>query len=313
MPSAIRTDNLGKTYLSGFLQRPFEGLKALSIEVPEGVSYGFVGPNGAGKTTTIKTLMGLQRATAGAAWLFGIPIDRPESRSKVGFMPERPYFYEHLTAWEFMDFYARLSEVPSGIRTARIATLLERVGLERFRNVPLGKFSKGMLQRAGIAQALVADPALLVLDEPMSGLDPLGRVMVRDIILEERHRGKTVFFSSHILSDVEAICDRVAIVVAGTLRGEGTLPELIGDAVRTVDITYRGGMDLPGAEVLRRDSDSCTVRVPREDQDRVCRAVIEANGSLLEVHRNTRTLEDVLLTEVEAARLVNETRLGVLA
>lgn len=313
MQPAIRTENLGKTYLSGFLRRPFVGLEGLTLEVPAGVSFGFVGPNGAGKTTTIKILMGLQRATAGKAWIFGAPIDRPESRRSVGFMPERPYFYEHLTAWEFMDFYARLSEVPVSGRNARIDALLTRVGLERFRNVPLRKYSKGMLQRAGIAQALVADPDLVVLDEPMSGLDPLGRVLVRDIILEERRRGKTVFFSSHILSDVESICDRVAIVVGGALRGLGTLPELIGNAATTSEITFRGAVELPGAEIVRGDADSRTVRVPCADVSAACGVILAGGGTLVEVHRNTRTLEDVLLDEVERARLVNEKRLGVLA
>lgn len=313
MTPAIRTENLGKTYLSGFLRRPFVGLEKLSFDVPEGGAFGFVGPNGAGKTTSIKMLMGLQAPTAGRAWIFGVPIEQPDSRRSVGFMPERPYFYEHLTAWEFLEFYARLSEVPATERTGRITALLARVGLERFRNVPLRKFSKGMLQRAGIAQALVADPRLVVLDEPMSGLDPIGRVLVRDIIVEEKERGRTVFFSSHILSDVESICERVAIVVAGSLRGVGTLPELIGSSSLTVDITYAGGAELPGAQRVAGTADSTTVRVAASDVDAVIRGVHAAGGGVLSVHRNTRTLEDVFLDEVERARLVNEKRLGVLA
>ncbi len=313
MTDAIRTENLGKTYLSGFLRRPFVGLEKLTMRVPEGASFGCVGPHGAGKTTTIKMLMGLQAATSGQAWLFGVPITDPQSRRSVGFMPERPYFYEHLTAWEFMDFYARLSEVPAGERTARITRLLERVGLERFRNVPLRKYSKGMLQRAGIAQALVADPRLVVLDEPMSGLDPIGRALVRDIIVDERKAGRTVFFSSHILSDVQSICDRVAIVVAGNLRGEGTLAELLGDAVQTAEIVYRGAVELPGAEVLSRDEGGARVRVPVDDVDVALRALHAAGAAVVEVQRNVRTLEDVLLDEVERARPVNEKRLGVLA
>lgn len=313
MTHAIRTENLGKTYLSGFLRRPFVGLERLDLAVPEGIAFGFVGPNGAGKTTTIKILMGLQAATAGEAWIFGVPIRDPASRKSVGFMPERPYFYEHLTAWEFMDFYARLSEVPAAGREARITELLERVGLARFRNVPLRKYSKGMLQRAGIAQALVADPRLVVLDEPMSGLDPIGRALVRDIILEERRRGRTVFFSSHILSDVESICDRVAIVVAGALRGEGTLAEVVGKTVTSVDIVYVGAVELPGAERVASDALGTRVRVPPDDVDAALRALHAGGAQVLEVHRNTRTLEDVLLDEVERARLVNEKRLGVLA
>ena len=313
MTPAIRIEQLGKTYLSGFWRRPFVGLQGLSLEVPEGVTFGFVGPNGAGKTTTIKCLMGLQRPTAGNAWIHGVPIADPRSRASVGFMPERPYFYEHLTAWEFMDFYARLCEVSAAARNGRIEALLARVGLERFRNVPLRKFSKGMLQRAGIAQALVGDPKLVVLDEPMSGLDPLGRVLVRDIILEERRRGRTVFFSSHILSDVESLSDQVAILVAGTLRGVGTLEALVGNRVESVEITFAGAAPPPGAPVLRTSEASATIRVPAEEVDAACRAILAASGSILEVHRNVRTLEAVLLDEVERARVVTEQRLGVLA
>jgi len=311
--AAIRTEGLGKTYLSGFLRRPFVGLSDLTLSVPEGITFGFVGPNGAGKTTTIKMLMGLQAPTAGNAWLFGVPIADPASRAAVGFMPERPYFYEHLTAWEFLEFYARLSGVPSHERAGRITALLERVELARFRNVALRKFSKGMLQRAGIAQALVGDPRLVVLDEPMSGLDPLGRVLVRDIMLEERKAGRTVFFSSHILSDVEQLSDRVAIVVGGRLREEGTIDALVGSAVLSVDVTFTGSAELAGAELLRADELDRTVRVSPAEVDAACRAILAAGGSIVAVHRNVRSLEQVLLTEVERARVVNEKQLGVLA
>jgi ABC-2 type transport system ATP-binding protein len=312
-PPAIRTEGLGKTYLSGFLRRPFVGLRDLTLTVPAEGTFGFVGPNGAGKTTTIKMLMGLQAPTAGNAWIFGRPIADPQSRASVGFMPERPYFYEHLSAWEFMEFYARLSGVPAGERDRQIAALLERVELARFRNVPLRKFSKGMLQRAGIAQAMLGDPRLIVLDEPMSGLDPLGRVLVRDIILEERAAGRTVFFSSHILSDVEQLSDRVAIVVGGELREEGTVAELVGNAVASVDVTFSGSADLPGVAVLREADGRRTVRVAAEEVDTLCRAVLDAGGSIVTVQRNVRSLENVLLDEVERARLVNEKNMGVLA
>jgi ABC-2 type transport system ATP-binding protein len=310
---AIRTENLGKTYLSGFLRRPFVGLSELTLTVPAGITFGFVGPNGAGKTTTIKMLMGLQAPTSGNAWLFGKPIADPQSRASVGFMPERPYFYEHLTAWEFMEFYARLSGVPTGEREARILGLLERVELARFRNVPLRKFSKGMLQRAGIAQALVAHPQLVVLDEPTSGLDPLGRVLIRDIILAERKAGRTVFFSSHILSDVEALSDRVAIVVGGRLREEGSVADVVGNVVLSVDVSFTGAAELPGAEVLRTDEAGRTIRIPPGDVDEACRTILHAGGSILSIHRNARSLESALLDEVERARLVNEKQLGVLA
>jgi len=311
MEHAIRIRGLSKVYRSGFWRIPFTGLRDLSLDVPASSSFGFVGPNGAGKTTTIKCLMGLQRPTGGEAWLHGIPIADPASRARVGFLPERPYFYEHLSAWEFLDFYARLCDVPSAERGPRITRLLERVDLARFRNVPLGKFSKGMLQRAGLAQALGADPDLLVLDEPMSGLDPLGRALVKDIMIEERAAGKTVFFSSHILPDVEAICDRVAIVVGGELRGLGSVSELLHQAVEDVDIDARTAGEVSG-NVIRRDGDRITLRVPAGEVDAAVDRLRAEGASLLAVTPRTRTLEEVLLDEVERAKPVQAKRLGVL-
>ncbi len=301
MSAAIRTEKLGKTYFSGFFRFPYLALANLDLDVPEGSSFGFVGPNGAGKTTAIKTLMGLQRPTAGAGWIHGVSILDPASRARVGFLPERPYFYEHLTAREFLEFYARLGDVPSAERGPRITALLERVDLARFRDVPLGKFSKGMLQRAGLAQALIADPSLLVLDEPMSGLDPIGRALVRDLILEERRAGKTVFFSSHILSDIEAICDRVAMIVRGQLRGQGKVTELVASAVQHVDIVVRKG-------------DAVETRKAAPDGvDAVIDAVRREGWSIVSVHAVSKSLEQVLLDEVERARPVDAKRMGVLA
>ena len=272
--------------------------------------FGFIGPNGAGKTATIKTLMSLQRATAGRAWIHGVEVPEPASRKRVGFLPERPYFYEHLTASEFLDFYGRLAEVPSAERKARTDRLLERVDLTRFRDVPLGKFSKGMLQRAGLAQALMGEPDLLVLDEPMSGLDPLGRVLVRDIILEERNAGRTVFFSSHILADVEAICDRAAIVVGGRLRGQGTVAELLGSIVAHAECVAVG---VKGSPPVAAPGARLTVKLSPEEVDPWIDAVRKVGGSVVSISPSQRTLEQVLLDEVERARPVNAKRLGVLA
>lgn len=301
MSAAIRTEKMGKTYYSGFFRFPYLALANLDLDVPEGSSFGFVGPNGAGKTTAIKTLMGLQRPTAGAGWIHGVSILDPASRARVGFLPERPYFYEHLTAREFLEFYARLGDVPSAERGPRIAALLERVDLARFRDVPLGKFSKGMLQRAGLAQALIADPSLLVLDEPMSGLDPLGRALVRDLILEERRAGKTVFFSSHILADIEAICDRVAMVVRGELRGQGKVTDIVASAVQHID-------------VLVRKSDAVETRkADPGGVDAVIDAARRDGWSIVSVQAVSKSLEQVLLDEVERARPVDAKRLGVLA
>ncbi len=301
MTLAIRTEKLGKTYYSGFFRFPYLALSDLDLEVPEGSSFGFIGPNGAGKTTAIKALMGLQRPTAGAGWIHGKSILDTECRARVGFLPERPYFYEHLTAREFLDFYARLSGVRSADRAARIAALLERVDLARFRDIALGKFSKGMLQRAGIAQALIADPDLLVLDEPMSGLDPVGRALVRDLILEERRAGKTVFFSSHVLSDIEAICDRVAMVVRGKLRGQGLVSELLAGAVLHVELRLRRG------DVVE------VRRVPPADGDAALDAARREGWSVVSVQPVSKSLEQVLLDEVERAAPIDGSRMGVLA
>ena len=229
MTSAISTKNLGKIYRVGFFMRRVEGLRDLSLEVGQGEAFGFIGPNGAGKTTTIKILMGLHRSTSGSASLFGVDVSEPIARKRVGFLPERPYFYEHLSAREVLHFYGQLSEIGFDERTERIERLLERVQLTRFADVSLSKYSKGMLQRVGLCQTLLHDPDLIVLDEPMSGLDPVGRALVRDLIIEQREAGKTVFFSSHILSDVEAICDRVAIVVGGSLRECGPIEDVVAD------------------------------------------------------------------------------------
>ena len=229
MTAAISTEKLSKTYRVGFFMRKVEGLRDLDLQVQPGEAFGFIGPNGAGKTTTIKILMGLQGATTGSARVFGVDCGDASARKRVGFLPERPYFYEHLTAREVLHFYGQLFEMPHDRRRDRVETLLERVKLERFADVTLAKYSKGMLQRVGLCQALLHDPDLIVLDEPMSGLDPVGRALVRDLIIEQREAGKTVFFSSHILSDVEAICDRVAILVGGQLRESGALADVVAD------------------------------------------------------------------------------------
>ena len=229
MTAAIHTEKLGKIYRVGFFMRRVEGLRDLNLDVQPGEAFGFIGPNGAGKTTTIKILMGLHSATSGSAEIFGTPVGEARARRRVGFLLERPYFYEHLTAREVLHFYGQLFDMETQLRKHRVEMLLERVQLERFADVTLAKYSKGMLQRVGLCQALLHDPDLIVLDEPMSGLDPVGRALVRDLILEQREAGKTVFFSSHILSDVEAICDRVAILVGGQLRDSGKLADVIAD------------------------------------------------------------------------------------
>jgi len=232
----LDVQNLTKVYTGDLFKPKSTALGGISIAVQQGEIFGFLGQNGAGKTTTLKIIMGLNRSTSGAVTIFGKPADDVSVRAQVGYLPEHPYFYDYLTATEFMTLYARLF----GLRRFDPAPLLARVGLEAARHQRLRRFSKGMLQRVGIAQALINDPALLILDEPMSGLDPSGRRLVRDLILDLKARGKTVFFSSHIISDVEAMCDRIAILHRGQICAAGRIDELLHGPHRRITVSGVG-------------------------------------------------------------------------
>jgi ABC-2 type transport system ATP-binding protein len=238
---AIEILGLEKTYSVGFWRkRPKVALRPLNLQVEEGEIFGFLGPNGAGKTTTLKMLMGLVFPTAGSAQILGMQINDPRVKAQIGFLPEHPYFYDYLTARELLEYFAGLSGVPAKERSQRAQAMLARVGLADAGTVQLRKFSKGMLQRVGIAQAILHEPKVVFLDEPMSGLDPMGRREVRDLMDQLRHEGKTVFFSTHILSDAEALCDRVAIIHQGELRGVGTVADLTSSTQNNVEITWQG-------------------------------------------------------------------------
>ena len=226
--SAIEISGLSKDYPVGFWRkRPRRALDRLSLQVERGEVFGFLGPNGAGKTTTLKLLTGLIFPTEGTATILGSPLGEPGTFRQVGYLPENPYFYDYLTAQELLDYFARFFPLQPAERKSRRDAVLEQVGLEEFRRLPLRKFSKGMLQRIGIAQAILHEPEVVLLDEPMSGLDPMGRREVRDLIFQLKAAGKTVFFSTHILSDAEALCDRVAILNRGRLVGVGQISELL--------------------------------------------------------------------------------------
>lgn len=241
MTPAIEILGLEKTYMVGFWRkRPKLALHPLHLEVHEGEIFGFLGPNGAGKTTTLKMLMGLVFPTAGRARILGKDWTDPEVKAKIGFLPEQPYFYDYLTAHELLDYYGQLSGLPSADRKTRIEEILKQVGLLEIKGVQLRKFSKGMLQRVGIAQAILHHPKLVFFDEPMSGLDPLGRREVRDLMQKLKQQGTTVFFSTHILSDAEAICDRVAIINKGELRGVGAIEELTSTVQGKVEVVWQG-------------------------------------------------------------------------
>jgi ABC-2 type transport system ATP-binding protein len=225
---AIRIEELTKDYAVGFWRRrPYRALDRLTLDIESGEVFGFLGPNGAGKTTTLKLLMQLIYPTSGRAEILGRPVGDIASRQRIGYLPENPSFYDYLTAEELLGYFGQLFGYAPAERRKRIAALLDRVGIGAERRMQLRKFSKGMIQRVGIAQALLNDPEVVFLDEPMSGLDPLGRRDVRSLILELRDQGRTVFFSSHILADAEALCRRVAVVAGGRLAACGSLTDIL--------------------------------------------------------------------------------------
>ena len=233
MPPAIRIEELTKDYSIGFWRkRPYRALDRLTLSIEPGEIFGFLGPNGAGKTTTLKLLMQLIFPTSGRAEILGQPVGHVATRQRIGYLPENPYFYDYLTAEELLGYFAQLFGYSAADRATRVAALLDRVGIGAERRLQLRKFSKGMVQRVGIAQALLNDPEVVFFDEPMSGLDPLGRREVRALILDLRDQGRTVFFSSHILADAEALCSRVAIVAGGRLAATGRLNDILAFAIR---------------------------------------------------------------------------------
>src|SRR6266481_2256120 len=226
--AALEIQGLCKSYPAGFWRKTLRpALLPLDLTVEEGETFGFLGPNGAGKTTTLKLLMGIIFPTSGSARILGRHFHDPEVRRQIGFLPEQPYFYDYLNAQELLDYYGSLSGLSPDERKTRVPALLERVGLADAGRQQLRKFSKGMLQRVGIAQAILHQPRIVFLDEPMSGLDPVGRREIRELLQGLKDEGKTVFFSTHILSDAEALCDRVAVIHEGMLRGVGVVADLV--------------------------------------------------------------------------------------
>ncbi|MFH1262252.1 MAG: ABC transporter ATP-binding protein [Pseudomonadota bacterium] len=241
MPPIVEIRNLAKEYRTDFWKPAVRALSDVSFDVEEGAVFGLIGPNGAGKTTTLKILMGLIRATSGTVSVLGAAGDVTAIKRHIGYLPESAYYYDYLKTEEILDFYGRLFGYPASERKARSEMLLRQVGLADRKGVRLRHYSKGMLQRIGIAQALVNDPKIVILDEPMSGLDPVGRKEVREIILGLRDQGKTILFSSHILPDIEALCDHVAILVQGSLRASGALAELVNPRIKNTEIVFHGG------------------------------------------------------------------------
>lgn len=301
----IRTEGLTKVFRVGFWGRKVAALSDLNLEVNEKEIFGFLGPNGAGKTTTLKLLVGLIYPTSGRAWLFGRDLSNVTIKKDVGFLPEAPYFYDYLTAYEFLRFYGELFEIEKGLLKNRIEVLLDMVGLSDNRRLPLRKFSKGMLQRIGIAQALVNDPKLVILDEPMSGLDPIGRREIRDIILKLKGDGKTVFFSSHILSDAEMICDRVGILNKGRLLNVGRLNEILEARIRYIEVIVEGiGEEAAlkiedGLEKAVRVGERIIMRLGNEKQvDDIIELIRRNGGRIISIIPQRESLEDYFIKEV---------------
>jgi ABC-2 type transport system ATP-binding protein len=301
----LQLDALTKIYQRGWSRKQFVAVDQLTLEICKGEIFGFLGHNGSGKTTTIKMILGLVRPTAGRALILGRDFRETDVKRSVGYLPESSYFYDYLTAEEFLTFYGRLFGLGEAALDRKIDSLLELVSLKDARRVTLRKFSKGMLQRVGIAQALINDPELVILDEPMSGLDPIGRRDVRDIIMHLKEQGKTIFFSSHILPDVEMICDRVAILVKGQLKAIGSVSELVGtETVSQVEIQIAGGtqgleekVNQLGGVVNRQGGLTLITVSSHEKADELMWHIKSAKGRLVSFVPHKRSLEDLFLKE----------------
>jgi ABC-2 type transport system ATP-binding protein len=314
---ALAAHELTKDYALGFWRkRPYRALDRLTLTVDSGEVFGFLGPNGAGKTTTLKLLMRLVFPTSGSAELLGRPLGDPEVRRRIGYLPENPYFYDYLTAEELLQYFAGLFGYAPAERRARAARLLDEVGIGAERRLQLRKFSKGMLQRVGIAQALVNDPELVVLDEPMSGLDPLGRRDVRTLILRLRDKGRTVFFSSHVLSDAEALCSRVAILAKGRLRTQGRLSDMLAFQAHGWElvadcVNERAARLLEGAatRLVRISEGRFQAELPF---DRPLEPLLNGLAAeavvILSLNQIRQTLEDVFVQQVTAQDVVSTDR-----
>jgi ABC-2 type transport system ATP-binding protein len=299
----VQTFSLKKTYRTGFwLNKVVTPLKQCTLSVYEGQTFGLLGPNGAGKTTLLKALLGIIRPTAGRGFILGQPLGDRAIKQRIGYLPENPYFYDYLTGWEFLDFTAGLFQLPASVKRKRIPELLDLVGLAQSaaKKKQMRRYSKGMLQRVGMAQALINNPDVIFLDEPMSGLDPLGRYQMREIILSLKAQGKTIFFNSHVLSDVEVICDRVAILAQGDLICEGTLDELLGTETEIYQIQGRGG----DSESLHQLMPSLKIQGDRwhgefrGDPEQLMQMLHQSQAQLLKMDLVRPSLEDFFIQQL---------------
>ncbi|NDJ19822.1 ATP-binding cassette domain-containing protein [Myxacorys almedinensis A] len=301
-PIALQTYELSKTYRTGFwLNQKVSSLKKVTLTVYEGETFGLLGQNGAGKTTLLKALLGIVRPTAGRATLLGQPLSDRSVKQTIGYLPENPYFYDYLTGWEILEFTAGLFRLPRSHTRKRIPELLDLVGLAQSdaKKKPLRRYSKGMLQRIGMAQALINDPELVFLDEPMSGLDPLGRYQMRETIQSLKQQGKTIFFNSHVLSDVEKICDRVALLAQGELIAIGSMQELLGVAEQYRVVVKGGNPDLLRSRVpdVEFQDGFWVGHLIGEPQDFMA-SVRLMNAQLVSIHLARPSLEEFFVNQL---------------
>ena len=298
----LSVKDLQKTFHPGLFEASVEVLKGLSFEVARGEIFGFLGPNGAGKTTTIKAITEIIYPDAGEITVCGLPHTSLEAKRRIGFMSESPYIYRHLTGREYLRFGGELLGLERSNLADRISQVLDQVGMGGRADRTMGTYSKGMLQRVALGQALLGEPELLILDEPMSGLDPVGRRNVRDIILDQAAAGVTVFFSTHIIPDVEMICDRVAIIVDGRVRAIGAVSELVSDEAKSVEATFVGAVpsDLQTPlEAHHLASGASWVRVTTENNDRLIQELGDRGAKVISLEPVRTTLEDLLMRHYE--------------
>jgi len=315
MAPAIDIEELTKDYKVGFWRpRPYRALDRLTLQVQPGEVFGFLGPNGAGKTTTLKLLMQLVFPTAGRASILGRPVGDLAVRQRIGYLPENPYFYDNLTAEELLEYFASLFGYTAADCKARASRLLDEVGLGAERRMQLRKYSKGMVQRVGIAQSLLNDPEVLFLDEPMSGLDPLGRRDIRELILRLRERGTTIFFSSHILSDAETLCSRVAIVAGGRLATVGKLRDMSGFEARGWEVVMadvapalRGTLASKGVKATAVADGRYAFDLPKDASVEAFISEMHGGGArLVSVAPVHTTLEEIFVQQVNKAGSARE-------
>lgn len=297
---ALQILGLAKSYRVGFWRKILKpALLPLHLTIEEGETFGFLGPNGAGKTTTLKLLMGIIFPTSGSAEILGHHFLDPKVKRQIGFLPEQPYFYDYLSAPELLDYYAQLSGISAPDRQKRIPALLDRVGLPDVGKKQLRKFSKGMLQRVGIAQAIIHDPKVVFLDEPMSGLDPAGRREIRELIQSLKDEGKTVFFSTHILSDAETLCDRVAVIHKGELRGIGVVEELKLRRADKTEVVWQGVKALEAVRGMVNEShvagDTVRAVISSADVDMFLEKLRQQRGQLISLNPLHGSLEDYFM------------------